>query len=116
MSDVINAVPEGWRWVPDGPTTEMRLAGNRAINEAGALLCGISLRQVYAAMLAAAPAQPAAQDQGEVQRLREALVLCMDDAVTTLQNARHFEDAPNALVRIAKTANAALAASTGREA
>lgn len=57
----------------------------------------------------------AAQDQGEVQRLREALVLCMDDAVTTLQNARHFEDAPNALVRIAKTANAALAASTGQE-
>lgn len=57
----------------------------------------------------------AAHDQPEVQRLREALALCRNEAVTTLQNASHFEDAPNALVRIVRVANDALTASTRQE-
>lgn len=58
------------------------------------------------AMLAAAPAQPAAHDQGEVQRLREALELLrveldIDDNLRT--------------VRLVSQIDATLAASTGQE-
>lgn len=57
-------VPDGWKLVPVALTEKMYAK------------CHLATRvtaQVWSDLLAAAPAQPAAHDQGEVQRLREAL-------------------------------------------
>ena len=63
------------------------------------------------AMLAAAPAQPAAHDQGEVQRLREAL----EEIRHANMNGPVSESNAGCIKRIEQIAERALAASTGQE-
>lgn len=129
-------VPEGWRLVPVDPTPEM-LKSCRGY--------GISdprvMEMAWGRMLAAAPAQPAAQelcncpggskpephkhapncpyrtgaaaqDRGEVQRLREALEAIKRAAVLHIKRSKR-PDLPT-VGRWADTAEAALTASTGR--
>ena len=59
-------VPEGWRLVPVEPTPKMMRAG--VLESVGAL-------RVYYAMLAAAPAQPAAQEQFNRAHIMDALLM-----------------------------------------
>ena len=68
------------------------------------------LAERIAAMLAAAPAQPAAQDQGEVKRLREAL-----EYIAAIYPHGNPYSVEAALVNAVETAEQALAASTGQE-
>jgi len=114
-------VPDGWQLVPKEPTAEMiealaasfwpadweagkrlqRLRGTKVVFPKTEIEMAVGK---YERMIAAAPAQPAAQDQGEVQRLREAL--------ESIANCREGYLSGAACTRIAR---AALAASTGQE-
>lgn len=118
--------PEGW------PLKAMRFHANKiyervdaaaALYESGKSALGfmedaaesaLYLRNSLDAMLAAAPAQPAAQDQGEVQRLREALEkIAAGEKVVERDGHSMVEN--DATIDYPGIALAALAASTGQE-
>lgn len=118
------AVPEGWKLVPVEPTPDMLDAGKYALD------FGCYASGIYAAILAAAHAHPAErQEQGEVQRLREALENLAGAARSINVGRRHKITVPDDdqpvywqreewvryVLRLVYEADAALAASTGQE-
>lgn len=113
-------VPDGYVLVPVEPTAEMMMHESSCQHHAADdMSCPVrrTRRNIWARMLAAAaaPAHPAErQEQGEVQRLREAL----EATNMLLRIKRHACEMPEVcrvLDRHIERNSAALAASTGQE-
>lgn len=106
-------VPDGYVLVPVEPTAEMMMHESSCQHHAADdMSCPVrrTRRNIWARMLAAAPAHPAErQEQGEVQRLREALEHCSE---VMKDPWKHGE---GCISRAINRADAALAASNGQE-
>ena len=101
------AVPDGYALVQFHPTPEMVRAAEEAHMPFGDM--DIALRM---AILAAAPVQPAAQAQSEVQRLRDALERATKLLSAAAGYATKMEPTP---AKLLNAIDAELDASTGQE-
>ena len=63
------SVPEGWKLVPDVPTSTMVLAGEKALSEHDFL----RMDSAYCAMLATAPTPPVSEDKDKIIAAANAL-------------------------------------------